>query len=255
MSKPLPLLGGEEDNESRQPSIISQPEPAAEVNDMDSPLNTFSTDIRTELEEFRDNWQRELKNQSGTVTSNGTVEQNQQATNNDADVDQHKLAENLFRNAVELEQRGKVYDAVPLYRKAVQIVPDIEFKYYELQKTKSTAASSNTVEGIHLLESVQVKENADETADNEEIIEDLYEKFQLDLASAGGRLLQSSRDTSVINTDTHISELPPEILLYILRWVVSAQLDMLSLEQCASVCKGLYLCARDDELWRLACAK
>ncbi|XP_011210369.2 F-box only protein 9 [Bactrocera dorsalis] len=254
MSKPVPILGGEEDNVSRQPSIVSQP--SAEMNDMDSPLHTFSTDIRVELEEFRDNWQRELKGQSETVTSKRTVEQKQQLANNVTDVDQHKLAENLFRSAVELEQRGKVYDAVPLYRKAVQIVPDIEFKYYELQKKKSTAASSgNNADGIRLLESVQAKENADEIADNEEIIEDLYEKFQLDLAGAGGRLLQSSRDPSVISTETHISELPPEILLYILRWVVSAQLDMHSLEQCATVCKGLYLCARDEELWRLACAK
>lgn len=244
MSKPVPLLGGEEDNVSRQPS--------ADVNDLESPLHTFSTDIRTELEEFRDNWQRELKGQSATATPTRTVEQKQQPTNNAADVDQHKLAENLFRSAVELEQRGKVYDAVPLYRKAVQIVPDIEFKYYEQQKKKTTAAA---VEGINLLETVQAKARADELTDNEEIIEDLYEKFQMDLASAGGRLLLSSRDPGVITTETHISELPPEILLYILRWVVSAQLDMLSLEQCASVCKGLYLCARDDELWRLACAK
>ena len=254
MSKPVPLLGGEEDNVSRQLSTVSPP--VAELNDMNSPLHTFPTDIHTELEEFRDNWQRELNSQSGTITPNRTVEQKQKLTNNVTDVDQHKLAENLFRSAVELEQRGKVYDAVPLYRKAVQIVPDIEFKYYELQKKKSSAASSNYSDGIHSLESVQAsKERADEIEDNEEIIEDLYEKFQLDLASADGRLLQSSRDPSVISTETHISELPPEILLYILRWVVSAQLDMLSLEQCASVCKGLYLCARDEELWRLACAK
>ncbi|XP_053946810.1 F-box only protein 9 [Anastrepha ludens] len=253
MSKSVvPTLSAEDDvlSHHRQSSTTSQS--AAEVAVLNSPLHTFSTDIRTELEVFRDNWQRELKNQSETETPTKNVEND---VKNIVEVEQHKLAENLFRSAVELEQRGKVYDALPLYRKAVQIVPDIEFKYYELQKVKSAAAGGNFTEGIKVFDPNLQIERPEESSDSEELLEDLYEKFQLDLTGNGGRLLHSSRDAGVITTEAHISELPPEILLYILRWVVSAQLDMHSLEQCASVCKGLYLCARDEELWRLACAK
>uniref|UniRef100_W8BMC0 F-box only protein 9 n=1 Tax=Ceratitis capitata TaxID=7213 RepID=W8BMC0_CERCA len=255
MSTPTPalLLSGEDEAVSQQSVSISQP--TAEVVVMDTPLQTYTTDIRAELEEFRENWQRELKSQSETGTPTRNLEHNQQpvnASNNVTEVDQNELAENLFRSAVELEQRGKVYDALPLYRKAVQIVPDIEFKFYELQKVKTT---NNYTEGTNLFETVETKQTPEECSNTDEIIEDLYEKFQLDLARDGGRLLHSSRDDGVITTETHISELPPEILLYILRWVISAQLDMHSLEQCASVCKGLYLCTRDEELWRLACAK
>lgn len=33
--------------------------------------------------------------------------------------------------ASELEQMGKVFEAMHLYRRAIQIIPDIEFKIYE----------------------------------------------------------------------------------------------------------------------------
>ncbi|OIC13287.1 hypothetical protein A7M48_20200 [Acinetobacter baumannii] len=68
-------------------------------------------------------------------------------------------------------------------------------------------------------------------------------------------MIASSRDANVLTTGLHFADLPPEIVMRILRWVVSAQLDMRSLEQCAAVCKGFYVYARDEELWRLACVK
>ena len=77
--------------------------------------------------------------------------------------------------------------------------------------------------------------------------------------------------------EVHISALPAEVLRYILRWVVSAQLDMRALEQVArvsgrsqamkslvlrlfcchsmQVCRGFYLLAREAHLWRMACRK
>ncbi|KAG8237807.1 hypothetical protein J437_LFUL002415 [Ladona fulva] len=51
---------------------------------------------------------------------------------------------------------------------------------------------------------------------------------------------------------THISALPMEILIYILRWVVSTHLDLRSLEACSAVCRGFFLCTHDPEIWRLA---
>lgn len=37
---------------------------------------------------------------------------------------------------VENEQAGKLYEAIQFYRKAVQLVPDIEFKLYESSKQR-----------------------------------------------------------------------------------------------------------------------
>lgn len=49
--------------------------------------------------------------------------------------------------------------------------------------------------------------------------------------------------------------MPAEVLLYILRWVVSGDLDMRSLDRCALVSRGFYIYARDPEIWRLACQR
>ncbi|XP_065371504.1 F-box only protein 9 [Calliphora vicina] len=234
---------------------------------LESSLTAFQTmpnDFRSALDDFRSNWQRELKQKQNNPGINETSEQQTQTAEelqeaedvlkplvNDEQAEQQALAKNLFHKAVELEQSGKVYDAIPFYRKAVQIEPDIEFKYYEHQKLKT-----------NLQNPMKVVLNAPEAnADNidlvdEDLPEDLYEKFQLDLShNQHGQLIQSSRDPGVISTEMHISELPPELLIYILRWVVSNQLDMRSLEQCAAVCKGMYLLARDEELWKSASAK
>lgn len=53
----------------------------------------------------------------------------------------------------------------------------------------------------------------------------------------------------------HMSSLPMEIVLYIFRWVVSSELDIRSLEIISRVCRGFYVCARDAEIWRMACVR
>lgn len=53
----------------------------------------------------------------------------------------------------------------------------------------------------------------------------------------------------------HIGLLPIEVIQYIFKWVVSSDLDVFSLEQLSCVCRGFYLCARDEELWRLVCLR
>lgn len=60
---------------------------------------------------------------------------------------------------------------------------------------------------------------------------------------------------NIILKETHISALPTEILLYILRWVVSSDLDLRSLEMFGQTCRGFYLCARDQEIWRSSCER
>ena len=53
--------------------------------------------------------------------------------------------------------------------------------------------------------------------------------------------------------DVHISSLPMEVLINILKWVVSSDLDIQSLEACSKVCRGFYLASRSSDVWRLLC--
>lgn len=45
-------------------------------------------------------------------------------------------AKNLFLKGIENEQTGKLYEAIQFYKRAVQLVPDIEFRLYESTKVK-----------------------------------------------------------------------------------------------------------------------
>ncbi|KAM7360060.1 F-box only protein 9 [Cochliomyia hominivorax] len=237
---------------------------------LESSLSAFQTmpnDFRSALDDFRANWQRELKQKQNDPTNtsedpNHFNEELKEAedvltplTKDDEQAEQQALAKNLFHKAVELEQSGKVYDAIPFYRKAVQLEPDIEFKYYEQQKLKTSAQNPHKV-ALKVNPTPEANTDTNLDLENKDLPEDLYEKFQLDLShNQHGQLIQNSRDPGIISTEMHISELPPELLMYILRWVVSNQLDMRSLEQCAAVCKGMYILARDEELWKSACVK
>uniref|UniRef100_T1PFZ9 F-box n=1 Tax=Musca domestica TaxID=7370 RepID=T1PFZ9_MUSDO len=237
-----------------------------EDDSLESSLQAFQSmpkDFNAALEDFRADWQKELKQkQAGddVAKSDDVAEEENEAKDVVGPLvvpketsDQDALAKSYFHKAVELEKRGKVYDAIPFYRKALQIEPNVEFTYYEQQKLKNNAQQQINIKNAeHNQKSL---DSQDDLAD-EDIIDDLYEKFQADLShNHNGKLILSSRDPGVITTEMHISELPPELLLYIMRWVVSSQLDMRSLEQCAAVCKGMYLVARDEELWRSACVK
>ncbi|KAJ3610646.1 hypothetical protein NHX12_022738 [Muraenolepis orangiensis] len=140
-------------------------------------------------------------------------------------------ARELFLKAVEEEQNGAVYEAIKYYRRAMQLVPDIEFKinYNHADKDKGLA------------------ENVDS------VIEDLLAYFQqqLILEDSWPKICIAETRTSQM----HIAALPPEVLMYIFRWVVSSDLDMRTLEQLSLVCRGFYICARDSDLWRSACLR
>ena len=41
-----------------------------------------------------------------------------------------------------------------------------------------------------------------------------------------------------------------EVIISILKWVVSSDLDISSLESCSNVCRGFYLASRSSDIWR-----
>lgn len=125
-------------------------------------------------------------------------------------------AKSLFNEAVELEKLGKVFEAMNLYRKAVQIVPDIEFRTYDSFKNQTKPPKAE-----HMTDD-QLNANFNECDKNDEDLDgvDLLERFQSAIGKTGC-LFSRSTDPGVITTGLHFSDLPLEIIFYILRWVVS----------------------------------
>lgn len=137
-----------------------------------------------------------------------------------------------------------------LYRKAVQIVPDIEFRIYDSLKSQTKPSKTDQMAQDQLNANFTECDVDDEDLDGV----DLMERFQLAIGQSGC-LFYRATDPGVITTGLHFADLPLEIIFQILRWVVSSELDMRSLEQVSKVSRGFYVCAKDPEIWRLACLK
>ncbi|CRL07307.1 CLUMA_CG020287, isoform A [Clunio marinus] len=183
------------------------------------------------LSDFRNQWRQELN--QGVQAGSSQEEDNSNE------------AKTYFLQGVDLERKGKCFDAIRLYRRAIQLDPDIEYKIYSQssqQKQKNEKANSNTVQTI-------------KNDENTETIENLAEVFQRDLSLNNVAICESNFGPGVISTNLHISCLPVEVFLVILKWLVSNDLDIKSLERFGRVCKGFYLLSRDQEIWKLACTK
>lgn len=205
------------------------------------------------LEEFREKWQKELavkkKDEAPKQQRRDKIAAEDSAV--EEELSDEKKAEKLFWEAADLERRGKVFEAMRLYRRAVQLDPDIEFKAYEQSKNNlNNNIAQITSEAQERKRSIQ-----DDGEDLSDV--DLIERFQTSIANGNGALFQreNSGKGVLITGGLHISDMPMEIILLILKWVVSSHLDLRSLEQCAMASKGFYLCARDPEIWKLACKR
>lgn len=139
-----------------------------------------------------------------------------------------------------MEKSGKLYDAVACYRRATYLVPDIEKKIYASENSKNIEFHTNQ-------KAIQDEEKVKEDCDNENL---LIKLASLNLSNGFPICERQNQSNS-----THISQLPNEIILYILRWVVAEHLDFLSLSRFAAVCKCFYILSKDQEIWRLACLK
>lgn len=188
-----------------------------------------------------------------------------------------------------MEKSGRLYEAIQFYRRAVQLVPDIEFKLEHGTKHKKRRSHLES-ESSELPEDLigKIDENCCVTdgglvgmisrklgkhqlfcADVEQRVSFLPTwglsasavnsktiVFEMDLMSMSVSLLYPRLyPIYCLFQMTHISSLPMEIILYILKWVVSSDLDLRSLEVCSRVCRGFYICSRDPEIWRLACMR
>lgn len=186
------------------------------------------------LSEFRNQWRQEL--QEGPQTSEERSEEDQ--------------AKSLFQQGVDLERKGRCFEAIRLYRRAIQLVPDIEFKMY----TQNTQQASKDAKNNNKKSKEGSAEPGTSSDINEEV-DNLAEIFQRDLSLENKAVCESAFGAGTISTGLHISCLPVEVFLLILKWLVSNDLDFKSLERFGRVCKGFYLLSRDQEIWKLACVK
>ncbi|XP_055679710.1 F-box only protein 9 [Lutzomyia longipalpis] len=195
----------------------------------------------TLLEEFRTTWQKELQQNDltkGIESLNLTSESDE------------SIAKKHFLQGTEYERMGKVFEAIRHYRRAVQLVPDIEFRVRPLLAQQDDDAAP--AEAGESMESEEMPDVSDTEEDLTAV--DLSVRFQGILGRCR-KVCERAGDERVLQTSRHLSDLPTEIILYIFKWVISRDLDVRSLEQLAGVCRGFYICARDSELWRLACSK
>ena len=137
------------------------------------------------------------------------------------------------------------------------LVPDIEFKTFEHTKTSKRRPKKLTKE-----ETIEETDDAEEVPDlpedhdDEEEFQDLLLRFSK-MKLKGSPLCEpesSSMTTSSAQT-THISSLPMELIIYILKWVVSTELDLKSLENFSQVCRGFFVASRASDIWRLVCVQ
>ncbi|XP_070171801.1 F-box only protein 9 isoform X3 [Polyergus mexicanus] len=224
-------------------------------NDMDEGDEEASslqdgTNIEDALTSFREQWQREL-----TISPKRDVSRTYspklpsiEVANDEASIENR--AKNLFLKGIEHEQSRKFYEAIQFYKRAVQLVPDIEVRLYESTKAK-TRDRFDADDSLDTLNNDFSTSNDSENyngADEEET--DLFLKLSK-IVNCNQCVCFPKFEQST----THISALPMEIVLYILRWVVSSDLDFRSLEMFSRVCRGFYISARDAEIWRLACVR
>lgn len=120
-------------------------------------------------------------------------------------------AAGLYWMGVAAERSGDMHGAIMYYRQAVQLVPDIEFKVSPKDEPKPDPEDCKHSSASTLTEA--------------------FECLSL------GALCEPLR----VSKEVHISALPTEVLRYIFRWVVSAQLDLKALEQLSAV-SGTSLC-------------
>ncbi|KAJ0177629.1 hypothetical protein K1T71_006502 [Dendrolimus kikuchii] len=229
---------GEEQEDSSSSNDLDVTNVLQNLNIQDNTQNNITED---ELSAFRQQWQRELES-----TPTPQREQTFQQEEPMEPLSDEDKAKQLFLRGVELERGGKLYEAIQHYKRAMQIVPDIETRLYE-----SSDLRADTPEGASEAEEEPRTDDL-HPSDDEDAVEgeDLLARLQRIMAKKGYLC-----EPEVPTKSAHMSWLPYEVIMVILRWVVSAELDAGSLERVAAVCRGLYVAAREPDIWRSLCVR
>ena len=117
--------------------------------------------MQDELENFRQKWQLDLtKRKSGPTFGHANF-----GTEDEQEASIEEKARNYFLEGVEHEQNGELFEAIQKYRKAINLVPDIEFKAHEFSRRRNVVSS-------------QEEEKLDEEPDTDTEVEDIPEDVE-----------------------------------------------------------------------------
>lgn len=210
----------------------------AEDEESSSSSSLSSVLVEDELENFRQKWKQDLANKNLALKNSLDADGNEL-------VSTEEKARLIFLEGVEHEQNGELFEAIQKYRKAINLVPDIEFKAFEHNTKRRQGQSAQAKESLG---DEATDEEIEDIPETEEEDVDLLLKFsRMKIKSAG--LCQEDKESNVC----HISRLPMEVLIQILQWVVSADLDLRSLENFSRVCRGFFVASRASDIWRKVC--
>ncbi|CAB3235291.1 unnamed protein product [Arctia plantaginis] len=231
---------GEEQEDSSSSSFQQQVlEVASDLDNLNVQDDTQGNERKgeDELSMFRQQWQRELE-----ATPTPTKEPPPAKPEDTQPLSDDEKAKQLFLLGVELERCGKLYEAIQHYKRAMQILPDVETRLYDELRSDTPQEESEAEEAPRVDDA--------HPSDDEDAVEgeDLLARLQRILARKGVLC-----EPEFPAKGAHISWLPYEVIIVILRWVVSAELDAASLERVSAVCRGLYVVAREPDIWRSLC--
>ncbi|XP_021356200.1 F-box only protein 9-like [Mizuhopecten yessoensis] len=201
------------------------------IVDDDAGVPEEPPDIENQLDNFRESWQNEILEQAKDMKLKDSD------SNINPDIEEH--AKVLFLQGMQAEQCGSLYEAISFYRRAMHLVPDIEMR----------------IDYTCLIRPQRVRQESESSVNSVD-----FEEIEDDLASHLQRLRVQEDDNTICVPEyeqrtSHISCLPIEVLNLVFKWIISNDLDMKSLENLSEVCRGFYLCARDEEIWRLVCIR
>lgn len=168
------------------------------------------------LDNFRENWRRELKYKTDKTSGNSFDNRFDEPKGDHMSTDVEMKAMELFKEGILLEQSGKLYDAVAFYRRATQLVPDIEYKTYTMEKQMHSSDDNTIIAGV---ESVPngLDLGSDQTFDELDDDCDLVSRFlRLNSDEFGNIFICSPLQPT---SRTHFSSLPFEVVINILKWV------------------------------------
>lgn len=244
-------------------------------------VDNFATAaLYDELDSFRQRWKRELKSSKQSDIESINKENifsdkvKQLDSNLDVRKEEEKIvqdisetkklsidsinqvyakAKKLFLTAVELEKDEMYHESIRYYKESMHLCPDIEKQIYREQCLASTRTGSNgATKKQDLSSEMSQSSNSGDNYNQEINLYDLITKnFNDDILSKGFKHCRpNNKHKSGI---LHISDLPHELLVQILRYVIGEDLALASLESFGLVCRGFYLLSRDPSVWRSIC--
>lgn len=260
----------------------------------DDQKNVAGAGLSDELENFRQEWKRELgesKSQGDNVSENiGPIKP---ILNNDISIQPMKLIDHVSTDTTDLHNevdsfrqkwRRDLEDTKPridspsdiyaeakrLFLKAVELEQDDmhheSIRFYkqamhlcpDIEKQifrEECDASKKAVPNVDKNgESVSPDNHKDDSIEKVRLYERIQRNFHEDMKE--DQLQVYCRPKNKLKPGMlHMSHLPRELILQIFRYVIGEELDLSSLESLGSASRGLYLLSNDRSLWRSICCQ